>query len=268
MTRQSEVVALKDVVWKREGRMILNQINWQVIKGQHWVILGLNGSGKTSILNLLIGYQWCSKGEVHVLGQKFGQTNIPELRKSIGWVSSSVDERYTARGSDSALDVVISGKYASIGLFEQVTDEDCTRARHLLKELRIEHLANHSFLKLSQGEKRRVVIARALMAQPKLLILDEPCNGLDLYSREQLLETIERLSMVEGGPTLLYVTHHIEEVIPTISHVLLVNDGEVVAQGEKHKTLTKENLEKTFRLPITVKWQDERAWVTIKKDCS
>ncbi|WP_227939505.1 ABC transporter ATP-binding protein [Alkalihalobacillus deserti] len=260
-----KIVSLKNVMWSREGRTILDQISWDVSPGEHWVILGLNGSGKTSILNLLTGYQWASKGEVHVLGEKFGQTNIPELRKSIGWVSVSVDERYAGRGSDIALEVVISGKHASIGLYEEVTKEDIVRANALLTELRIEHLARQPFMKLSQGEKRRVIIARALMGQPKILILDEPCNGLDLYSREQLLETIERLASIEGGPTLLYVTHHLEEVVPTISHALLINHGKIVAQGEKQSVLTEFNLEKTFQLPVVVKWEDERPWVSIKK---
>jgi iron complex transport system ATP-binding protein len=260
------VVSLQNVMWKREGKTILDQISWDVKTGQHWVILGLNGSGKTSILNLLIGYQWASKGDIMVLGQKFGQTNIPELRKSIGWVSVSVDERYAGRGSVSALEVVISGKYASIGLYEEVSANDIREANELLSELRIGHLAKQPFMKLSQGEKRRVIIARALIAQPKILILDEPCNGLDMFSREQLLETIEQLTSVEGGPTLLYVTHHIEEVVPTISHALLINNGKIVAQGAKHQTLTESNLEKTFQLPVTIKWEDDRPWVSIKKE--
>ena len=261
-----KVVSLQNVMWKREGKTILDHITWNVSQGEHWVILGLNGSGKTSILNLLTGYQWASNGEVHVLGEKFGQTNIPELRKSIGWVSVAVDERYAGRGTDDALEVVISGKHASIGLYEEVKQEDIVRANALLVELRIEHLAKHPFMKLSQGEKRKVIIARALMGQPKILILDEPCNGLDLFSREQLLETIDRLARVEGGPTLLYVTHHLEEVVPTISHALLINQGKVVAQGEKHSVLTEAYLEKTFQLPVSVNWKEERPWVSIKKN--
>lgn len=261
-----KIVSLQNVMWKREGKTILDQISWDVSPGEHWVILGLNGSGKTSILNLLTGYQWVTKGNVHVLGEKFGQTNIPELRKSIGWVSSSVDERYAGRGSDTALEVVISGKHASIGLYEEVTNDDMVRANELLVELRMDHLAKQPFMKLSQGEKRRVIIARALMGQPKILILDEPCNGLDLYAREQLLETIERLTSVEGGPTLLYVTHHLEEVVPTVSHALLINSGKIVAQGEKEPILTELNLERTFQLPVALKWEEGRPWISIKKN--
>ncbi|GAE34369.1 ABC transporter ATP-binding protein [Halalkalibacter akibai] len=259
------VVTLKDIQWRRDGKTILEQISWEVSKGQHWAILGLNGSGKTSILNLITGYQWASKGEVAVLGRKFGQTNIPELRKSIGWVSVGVDERYASRGNDTALSVVISGKYASIGLYEDVSQADRNKAEELLLELRIAHLAQQSFMKLSQGEKRRVIIARALMSQPELLILDEPCNGLDLFSREQLLETIGRLASVTGGPTLLYVTHHLEEVVPAISHALLIKEGKIVAQGDKHETLTESNLSTTFQLPVSIRWQENRPWVSFKK---
>jgi iron complex transport system ATP-binding protein len=259
-----KVVSLKDVMWKRDGKTILHNITWDVFNHEHWTILGLNGSGKTSILNLLTGYQWASKGEVHVLGQKFGQVNIPELRKSIGWVSSSVDERYAIRGQDTALEVVLSGKHASIGLYEEITKADIERAKHLLSQLKIEMLTDQRFVTLSQGQKRRVIIARALMASPKILILDEPCNGLDLYSREQLLETIQQLATAKEGPTLLYVTHHIEEVVPAISHALLLNSGAIVAKGDKHSTLTETNLEKTYQLPVSVNWKDERLWVSLK----
>ncbi|GAE28401.1 ABC transporter [Halalkalibacter wakoensis JCM 9140] len=258
------MVSLKDVTWKREGKAILNHISWDVNENEHWVILGLNGSGKTSILNVLTGYQWASSGVVQVLGQTFGETNVPELRKSIGWVSSSVDDRFSARGTDTALEVVLSGKHASIGLYEEVTNDDKIRAKKWLKELHIESLENRHVMSLSQGEKRRVMIARALMASPDILILDEPCNGLDIFSREQLLETIQTLATTKGGPTLLYVTHHIEEVVPAISHALLIHNGSIVAKGEKRTTLTENNLEKTFQLPVSLTWEDERLWVSIK----
>jgi iron complex transport system ATP-binding protein len=264
MMTEQVVVSLKNVSWQREGKPILHNISWNVTPNEHWVILGLNGSGKTSILQLLMGYQWASKGEIHVLDLKFGQANIPELRKSIGWISASIDDRYAARGSDTALEVVLSGKHASIGIYDEITSEDVSEAILLLQELKIEQLSGQRFSSLSQGEKRRVIIARALMAKPKILILDEPCNGLDIFSREQLLETIQSLAETKGGPTLLYVTHHIEEVVPAISHALLINNGSIVAKGEKQSTLTKENLEKTFQLPLRLKWEEERLWVSIQ----
>ncbi|WP_084138735.1 ABC transporter ATP-binding protein [Halalkalibacter okhensis] len=262
MTEQ--IVSLKNVSWQREGKTILHNISWDVSLNEHWVILGLNGSGKTSILHLLTGYQWASKGQIHVLGQKFGQANIPELRKSIGWVSASLDERYATRGSDTALEVILSGKHASIGIYDEITNEDVKQAKRLLEELNINRLAKQRFMSLSQGEKRRVIIARALMADPKILILDEPCNGLDIFSREQLLETIQSLATTKGGPTLLYVTHHIEEVVPAITHALLLNNGSIVAKGEKHSTLSEGNLEKTFQLPVRLKWEEDRLWVSVQ----
>lgn len=262
---QKQVIHIKDLSWMKGNRMILQQINWEVKQGEHWALLGLNGSGKTSLLEMITGYRWPNRGgEVAVFGEQFGKTNIPELRKKIGWVSTAFDERYQTRPSDTALEVVLSGKFASIGVYEQVEDQDIENAKMLLEQFQISHLSEQLFTSLSQGEKRKVMIARALMANPKLLILDEPCNGLDVYSREQLLLTIETMNRRKDGPTLIYVTHHIEEIVPSISHTILIRDGQVVAQGEKHVTLTSANLEATFRVPLSIEWENLRPWVRVK----
>lgn len=246
--------------------MILQNVSWNVHKGEHWALLGLNGSGKTSLLQMILGYEWPNRGgKISVFGETFGQTNIPELRKSIGWVSSSFDERYQTRPNDTVLEVILSGKHASVGLYEEITEDDKKHAQYLMTLFRIDKFADVPIRLLSQGEKRKTMIARALMAKPKLLILDEPCNGLDLYTREQLLSTIESVSQEEDGPTVIYVTHHIEEIVSSISHVILLHNGQVVAQGEKKATLTEENLEKTFQLPVSIDWVDERAWVKVNK---
>ncbi|WP_370621835.1 ABC transporter ATP-binding protein [Bacillus sp. JCM 19034] len=239
------VISLNKVSWKQQQKLIVDEVSWKVEKGEHWVILGLNGSGKTSILNMITGYVWPSKGNIHVLGHEYGKVNIPELRKSIGWVSASLDQQVANR-LHNVLEVVISGKFASIGLYEQTTDEDRKKAQQLLKTLRIEQLSNQFFNQLSQGEKRRVLIARALMANPKILILDEPCNGLDLYAKEQLLEMLKMYAEEENGPTIIYVTHHIEEMISSFTHVLLVREGKIVAAGKKRDVLNNETLSKTY----------------------
>ncbi|WP_026695474.1 ABC transporter ATP-binding protein [Peribacillus kribbensis] len=264
MEQHTSIISLQDIHWQRNEKQILDQVNWQVKTGQHWALLGLNGSGKTSILKIITGYQWPSGGSVSVLGQLFGKTNIPELRKSIGWVSSSLDDQYNARPSDSALEVVISGKFASIGLYEQISREDVEEALKLLSAFNIEHLAHQNIITLSQGEKRKTMIARALMSSPKILILDEPCNGLDIYSKEELLSTIEDLTSAQNGPAVIYVTHHIEEIVPSISHVMLLKNGSVIAQGDKHATLTEPLLHETFRVPLSVDWLDGRPWIKVK----
>ncbi|MDQ0216941.1 ABC transporter ATP-binding protein [Peribacillus cavernae] len=265
-TNSSSVISVKNIDWKRNGKQILNEVSWDVQMGEHWALLGLNGSGKTSLLKVITGYQWPNSGEVSVLEKRFGKTNIPELRKSIGWVSASLDDQFQTRLSDTTLEIVLSGKFASIGLYEEITEGDVERGKQLLEQFKIRHLADQSITSLSQGEKRKAMIARALMASPRLLILDEPCNGLDIYSKEELLSTIEEMIAAPDGPTLLYVTHHIEEIVPSISHALLINSGNVIAKGDKKTTLTESLLEKTFNVPMSLEWENERPWIRIKLD--
>jgi iron complex transport system ATP-binding protein len=265
ITGKESVVHTKDVRWIREGRTILDQVSWEVKKGEHWAIAGLNGSGKTSLLNIITGYQWPTSGEVHVLGQQLGRVDLRELRKSIGWVSTSLGERYQGRPSDTALEVVLSGKFASIGLYEEPSTVDKENAHKLLQSFHVQHLAEKPYYNLSQGEKQKVIIARAWMANPKLIILDEPCTGLDIAAREELLSTIHNLSTVPEGPTILYVTHHIEEIVPSFTHALLLKDGQVVAAGEKGAVFTAPLLEDTFKLPINLRWESKRAWISVKE---
>lgn len=261
-TKSNLIVSVEDVVWKRKGEPILNGINWAVHAGEHWAILGLNGCGKTSLLNMISGYEWPSSGKVYVLGQQLGKIDLHELRKKIGLVSLSMLERYQSRGHLSVLEVALSGKFASIGLYEQVTDSDREQAAALLEKFRVLHLAEKPFFTLSQGEKQKVLIARAWMANPTLIILDEPCNGLDILAREDLLHTIEELAANSEGPTLLYVTHRTEEIMPSFSHALLLKEGQVVAQGKKDEVLTEKYLEETFQLPLNLRWEHGRLYLS------
>ncbi len=257
------VISVKDIVWVRDGKHILNNVSWEVTKGQHWALLGLNGSGKTSLLKMITGYQWPNGGQVSVLGHRFGQVNIQELRKSIGWVSTSLDDRFHVRSRDTTLEVILSGKTATVGLYSDVSEEDIKKAEELAEQFNISHVANQFFPSLSQGERRKTMIARALMASPRLLILDEPCNGLDIYSKEELLATIERMCQAPDGPTLIYVTHHVEEIVPSISHAILLKKGDVIGVGEKHDILNEPILEKTFGVPLALQWEDDRPWIRI-----
>lgn len=265
MDAEETVISLQNIQWSQREKMILKDISWEVTEGQHWVLLGLNGSGKTSLLKMICGYQWPSKGIVSVLKQQFGKVNIQEVRKSIGWVSSSLDERFSNRSTDSALQVVLSGKHASIGIYEEILEIDIEKAKRLLAQFQVDHVTYQSFSTLSQGEKRKVMLSRALMSSPQLLILDEPCNGLDLYAKEQLLSSIESMVSLPEAPTVLYVTHHIEEVVPSITHAMLLDAGEVVASGKKKDVLTSELLRQSFHLPLTVHWQEERPWVRVNR---
>jgi iron complex transport system ATP-binding protein len=259
------LINMKNVSFIRENQVILKDINWEVKEKEQWVILGLNGSGKTSILNIVTGYQYPTKGEVTVLGHQFGQTNIPELRKQIGFVSSSLDQFNQTLRFETVEDIVISGKFASIGLYEHVTNEDREQAEKLMTSFRIDHLKGKTYDTLSQGEKRKVLIGRALMANPKLLILDEPTLGLDILAREDILSLTKEI-IAHQQCHLLYVTHYIEEIIEEMTHVLLLKDGQIVAAGQKEEVLTDEILSETFQLAMKVHWEDHRPWATIHKN--
>lgn len=255
------IIHMKNVSLIRNQIQILSNIQWEVKQGEHWGVLGLNGSGKTSLLNIVNGYHFPTTGEVSVLGNTFGQTSLPELRKKIGFVSSALDRFSIFVNQETVQRVVISGKFASFGIYETIEQEDWDKADALLDNLRLSHLKNKPFHLLSQGEQRRVLIARALMSDPKILILDEPCSGLDVLSREQLLTMLQEIT--ENNCHILYVTHHIEELVQEISHVLLIKDGQVIAAGPKDEVITEDLLSKTFNVPVKVQWEKGRPFLSV-----
>ncbi len=242
------VIEAKQISVIRDSKYILKEVNWSVKAGEHWAILGLNGSGKTTLLHMVNGYLFPSKGEIQVLGKTFGKYDLRELKKSMGWVSTALQEKL--HGADSVEDIVLSGKFASIGLYEHPSQEDRDFAKGLLERLDIIHLSHRTYETLSQGEKQRVLIARGLMSSPDLLVLDEPCTGLDIFAREQLLSIIEKLSSEENSPTLIYVTHRTEEILPTFSHTLLMRRGQVHSSGKTASILTTDNLSDFFEVPV------------------
>ncbi|WP_440896895.1 ABC transporter ATP-binding protein [Amphibacillus sp. Q70] len=251
------IIDLKDIGLIRKGKWILDQINWQVEEGEHWVLLGLNGAGKTALLHMLSAYHFPAKGSIEVLGRRFGKDPLgEELRQDIGLVSQTIQARFY--DSDSAYQIVLSGGFASIGLYETPTDEMRARAQELLKELGCFHYANRPYYTLSQGEKQRVMIARALMGQPKLLILDEPTNGLDFLAKEQLLDAVERIESMPNAPTILYVTHHVDEILPLFDKVLMLKEGKVYRSGESRNLITEENLTDFFGIDIHLTWTNNR----------
>ncbi|HAV64515.1 MAG TPA: ABC transporter [Verrucomicrobiales bacterium] len=233
----------------RRGRtVILRDVTWRVRAGEHWVILGANGSGKTSLLSALTGYFSATEGEIELLGQRFGEADWRELRTQIGLVSSSV--RLMMAETETALETVVTGKYAMIDYWGRIKPADARKARGILSSIECTHLADRPWAVLSQGERQRILIGRALMCRPRLLILDEPCAGLDPVAREHFLQFVNRLGRQKDSPTLVLVTHHVEEIMPVFSHVLLLRDGTVQAAGRKSAMLSASHLTAAFKVSV------------------
>jgi len=244
------VVDLHDVSVTLDDTKAIRRVDWTIRKGEHWALIGPNGSGKTTLLRLINGYLWPTTGNATVLGKEFGASDLRELRKLIGFASSFMSEKTPPELP--VLQVVLSGRHASIGLYKRPFTSEVKRARSLLRRVGCQQLAAKHYGTLSQGEKQRVVIARALMSSPKLLILDESCAGLDLDAREDLLSLVDSLGRVAASPTMILATHRVEEISPVFTHVLLIKKGRIVASGPKKAVLTTENLRKGFRRDLIV----------------
>jgi len=242
-------------LWRRETQ-ILRNISWRIRRGGHWALLGANGSGKTTLLRVVGGQLWPSEGDVYVLGQRFGECNLPELRKVIGCVSSSVEHDLPER--DRAQEVVLSGLEATLGLFREYNGAERARAHAALSAVGGGEFAGRDYGVLSQGERQRVLIARALVSRPHLLILDEPCAGLDPAAREDLLADLARLAMSADAPTLVFATHHVEELGPWITHALVLESGRALAAGPIDEVLTDAHLSRAFGRSCRIEREAER----------
>lgn len=249
--RDVMVIDVTEVTWKRDNKTILDRVSWEVKPGEHWCLLGLNGSGKTTLLNMINGYIWPTSGSVSVLGKRFGTFDLRELRKHIGWVSTSLQQKLY--GHETVEKIVLSGKFATIGLYDDIEETDEEKALSLIRLLGCERLLNRTYDTLSQGERQRVLIGRALMASPKLLILDEPCTGLDIFARDQLLHMIQSIAREPDAPTLIYVTHHVEEIMPCFNKALLIKQGTVFSSGNTADQLTSAHLSEFFHARIEVR---------------
>ena len=261
--RDGFAVDIQDVTLFRGDTVILESLSWRVGSGEHWAVLGANGSGKTTLLKIVSGYMWPSRGRVSVLGETFGQTEIQKLKRRIGWVSSALHDWTPPH--ETARDTVLTGLEATIGLREEPTRKEMERAEALLDFFGCAERAGHLFGTLSQGEQQKVLIARALMPEPELLILDEVCAGLDLAAREGFLSTLADLAGKPGGPTILFVTHHIEEIVPQLTHVLVLKAGRAIAQGPKARVLSQDVLQDALGLPIELHEAEGRFWPRIRK---
>jgi iron complex transport system ATP-binding protein len=257
--KQTPVLNITKLRIERGDTVILNDVSWRVEPGQHWAMIGANGSGKTSLLSALAGYLEPTDGDIDVFGERFGETDWRDLRKHIGLVSSAI--RQMMAESEPALESIISGKFAMIDYWGEITPADRRRGEQILKQIECEHLAARPWRVLSQGERQRILIGRALMADPKLLILDEPCAGLDPAAREHFLQFLQRLGARKEAPTLVLVTHHVEEIMPVFSHVLVLKSGAVLKAGEKEKVLTSDTLSKAFG--VTTRLQESEGRYTL-----
>lgn len=255
------VLRLDSVSVRGQDVDVLRNVSWSIARGEHWALLGANGSGKTSLLNTLAAYLHPSEGTVDVLGHRFGRYDWRELRKRIGIVSSSLHARI--HGSEAAVLTVLSGKAAVLGHWGDEGESDRARALQLLAAVEAAHVADRRWELLSQGERQRVLIARALMADPALLVLDEPCAGLDPLAREKFLSLVNRLASRHETATTIFVTHHIEEIVPAISHVLVLKEGAVLASGTKARILRSEVLSEAFGHPVVVRCHDGRYELSI-----
>ena len=239
----TDLLRVENLCVERDSR-ILDGISWRMKKGEHWVVLGANGSGKTSLFNVLSGYLVPTSGKFSVEDAIYGETDWREVRSRIGIVGPSIKQNIGA--TETAIDIVISGKYSMINYWGDLKPEDVRVARRLLKKVGCYGLDNREWIVLSEGERQRVLIARALMTGSRVLILDEPCAGLDPVSREAFLELMDDFARRPDAPGLVMITHHVEEIIDSFTHVLLLKQGRIVAAGPKSKVLTSRALSETF----------------------
>ncbi|MET9272344.1 ABC transporter ATP-binding protein [Kribbella sp. NPDC003557] len=251
------VVELAGVTIVRGDSRLVDGIDWTIDEADRWVVIGPNGAGKTTLLQVLAAQLHPTSGVAGLLGEVLGAVDVFELRPRIGLTSAALADRLPK--GERVSDVVVSASYAVLGRWIEEYDElDHERAAALLTELGIGHLADRTFGTLSEGERKRVQIARALMTDPELMLMDEPAAGLDLTGREQLVRSLSAIATAVGAPAMVLVTHHVEEIPPGFTHALLLKQGRIVAAGPMDEALTAENLSETFDLALTLKQEDGR----------
>lgn len=256
-----KILSYKNVSFRRDGREILKDINWEIKKSENWALLGLNGSGKSTLLSMIPAYTFATSGEVSVFEKKFGTCVWAEVKEKVGFVSSSLNTFSDSLNNQTLNNIVLSGKYNSIGIYQEITQKDREKANNIIKDFKLSHLKLNKYITLSQGEQRKTLLARAFMNEPSLLILDEPCSGLDIRAREIFLKTLEES---KSDIPFIYVTHQIEEIIPSITHVAILDNGEIVSQGNKFEVLTEENLSKLYGIDLKIEWSNNRPWLIVK----
>nr|WP_066527380.1 ABC transporter ATP-binding protein [Corynebacterium bouchesdurhonense] len=245
------LVDFRDVTFVRDGRTLVGPVTWQVELDERWVIVGPNGAGKTTLIRMASAQEFPTAGTAFVLGERIGRTDMRDLRASIGLTSSAVAQRVP--DGEKVGDLVVSAGYAIMGRWREEYDEmDYAQALEVLEQVGAIHLMDRTWGTLSDGEKKRVLIARAVMTNPELLIMDEPAAGMDLGGREDLLAYLGELALDPDAPAIVMITHHLEEIPPGFTHAMLLDEGEIVAQGLIEDVLTAENVSKAYHQPIEV----------------
>ncbi|GIF10578.1 ABC transporter ATP-binding protein [Actinoplanes teichomyceticus] len=248
---EDTVIAFNRVSVVRGGNHLINSLSWQVELDERWVVLGPNGAGKTTLLNIASGRLHPTRGQAWVLGERLGRTDVNELRTRVGITTGRLADRIPP--DEKVLDVVVTAAWSVVGRWREAYDpQDEARARQLLAQLGMTGFLDREFGTLSEGERKRTQIARALMTDPELMLLDEPAAGLDLGGREVLIGHLSELAMDPDAPAMVLVTHHVEEIPPGFTHALLLREGAVVAAGLLGEVMTAENLTKAFGLPLVV----------------
>jgi len=261
LDNMSEVAAFQSVGFVRDQRPILEDISWTVDSQQRWVIVGPNGAGKTTILSMLASLTYPSSGTVTVLGETLGKTNVFELRPRVGYASSDMTSRVPY--NETVLDTVLTAAYGVTGRWrEEYEDIDTRRALRVLSEWRLDNLAENTMRTLSDGEKKRVQIARAVMTDPELLLLDEPAGSLDVGAREDVIEMLDHFASDPGSPAMVMVTHHVEEIPSGFTHLLVIAGGRAIAQGPIGDTLTGDVLSEAFGRPLSITHNNGRYQAT------
>ncbi|WP_435743693.1 ABC transporter ATP-binding protein [Nocardioides sp. SYSU DS0663] len=251
------VLEFAEVTVRRGQATLLDRVSWTVEEDERWVVLGPNGAGKTTLLQVAAAQLHPTSGVAGILEEVLGTVDVFDLRPRIGLTSAALADRVPRH--EKVQDVVVSASYGVVGRWREEYDGlDHDRARDLLAEVRADHLVDRTFGTLSEGERKRVQIARALMTDPELLLLDEPAAGLDLGGREDLVSTLSVLAMDPDSPATVLVSHHVEEIPPGFTHALLLREGGVVAQGLLDHVLTEANLSATFGMPLALRHEDDR----------
>ncbi|MCP2327414.1 iron complex transport system ATP-binding protein [Hamadaea flava] len=250
-------VAADHVVVTRSGQHLLRDLTWRVELDERWVVLGPNGAGKTTLINLAAGRTHPTSGTMHVLGERIGRTDLHELRTRVGLSTAALAE--TIPADEIVRNVVVTAAWSVMGRWKEDYDPgDLARAEALMAQFGVGHLAERLYGTLSEGERKRVQISRALMTDPELLLLDEPAAGLDLGGREDLVGRLARVAADPDSPALVLVTHHVEEIPPNFTHAMLLRQGGVVAAGLLDEVITGDNLSATFGVPLKVSYEDGR----------
>lgn len=257
----SVIIKAENLSCQSGRHFLVHQINWTVHSGDHWILFGMNGCGKTTLLSIIAGFKGYTQGKLEVFGQAYNEENIFKLRKRIGWVSSSFFDKYLSW--ESALSIILSGVSGTLSMSKEIQDEDVKQAIALLKEFRLGGKIDQPFALMSKGERQCVLLARALISRPELLILDEPGTGLDIYAREYVLRAIDDLAKY-SKMTIIYVTHYAEEILPTFDQTMLMREGRIYKVGKTADLFTNEIFSDFMDYQATVNQQEGA--VSIKMD--